>query len=96
MCIANLLGCLDGPDGLVYHGCTRRRSPAPGCPALRALSFALPLMLGGLAAMMPGQRGAEPVVGLASVVMLSGGLLRAGGSGGRRSSRPFWSAAVAQ
>lgn len=69
---ANLLGWVSmALMGLVY-----RLYPSAAASRLAAwhfalYQFALPLMLGGLAAMMLGQRGAEPVVGLASVVMLS-------------------------
>lgn len=69
---ANLLGWVSmALMGLVY-----RLYPSAAASRLAAwhfalYQFALPLMLGGLAAMMLGQRGAEPVVGLASVAMFS-------------------------
>jgi p-aminobenzoyl-glutamate transporter AbgT len=57
--------------GLVY-----RLFPSAAASRLAGWHFALyqlalPVMLGGLAALMFGQPGAEPVVGIASVVMLA-------------------------
>lgn len=69
---ANLLGWVSmALMGLVY-----RLYPAAAVSRLAAWHFglyqlALPAMLGGLAALMFGRTGAEPVVGLASVVMLA-------------------------
>jgi hypothetical protein len=69
---ANLLGWVSmALMGLVY-----RVFPSAAASRLAAWHFvlyqaALPVMLGGLAALMFGLRGAEPVVGIASVVMLA-------------------------
>jgi cbb3-type cytochrome oxidase subunit 1 len=68
---ANLLGWVSmALMGLVY-----RLYPSAAASRLAGWHFvlyqlALPAMLGGLAALMFGQPGAEPVVGVASVVML--------------------------
>jgi hypothetical protein len=68
---ANLLGWVSMTlIGLVY-----RVFPSAAASRLAAWHFvlyqaALPVMLAGLAAMMFGLRGTEPVVGIASVVML--------------------------
>ena len=69
---ATLLGWVS----LALMGLVYRLYPSAASSRLAAwhfalYQFALPLMLGGLAAMMLGQRGAEPVVGLASVAMFS-------------------------
>ena len=83
---ANLLGWVSmALMGLVYRG-----FPSAAASRLAAWHFvlyqaALPVMLGGLAALMFGLRGAEPVVGIASVVMLAGGVFRAGGVAGQTS-----------
>jgi hypothetical protein len=69
---ANLLGWVSmALMGLVY-----RLYPSAAASRLASWHFALyqlalPAMLGGLAALMLGQPGAEPVVGIASVVMLA-------------------------
>jgi hypothetical protein len=69
---ANLLGWVSMTlMGLVY-----RVFPSAAASRLATLHFvlyqaALPVMLAGLAALMLGFRGAEPVVGIASVVMLA-------------------------
>ena len=69
---ANLLGWVSmSLMGLVY-----RLYPSAATSRLAGWHFALyqlalPVMLGGLAALMLGQRAAEPVVGIASVVMLA-------------------------
>jgi hypothetical protein len=69
---ANLLGWVS----MVLMGLVYRLYPAAAASRLASWHFALyqlalPAMLGGLAALMLGQPGTEPVVGIASVVMLA-------------------------
>jgi len=95
---ANLLGWVSMTlMGLVY-----RLHPSAAASRLARWHFALyqialPAMLGGLAALMFGQPGAEPVVGIASVVMLSAVLCFAltVWLGGRRSVVHFGQAQTA-
>jgi cbb3-type cytochrome oxidase subunit 1 len=69
---ANLLGWVS----MVLMGLVYRLYPSAAASPLARWHFALyqsalPVMLGGLAALMFGQQGAEPVLGIASVVMLA-------------------------
>jgi len=69
---ANLLGWVS----MVLMGLVYRLYPSAAASRLAGWHFALyqlalPVMLGGLAALMLGQPGAEPLVGIASVVMLA-------------------------
>lgn len=69
---ANLLGWVS----MVLMGLVYRLYPSAATSRLAGWHFvlyqlALPVMLGGLASLMFGQRGAEAVVGVASVVMLA-------------------------
>ncbi len=69
---ANLLGWVS----MVLMGLVYRLYPSAAASRLAGWHFALyqlalPVMLSGLAALMLGQPGAEPLVGIASVVMLA-------------------------
>ena len=69
---ANLLGWVS----MILMGLVYRLYPSAATSRLAGWHFALyqlalPVMLGGLAALMLGQRAAEPVVAIASVVMLA-------------------------
>jgi hypothetical protein len=95
---ANLLGWVSmALMGLVY-----RLYPSAAASRLAGWHFALyqlalPVMLGGLAVLMFGQPGAEPVVGIASVVMLAAVICfgLAVWRGGRRSVVHFGQAQTA-